>query len=93
MKTTRQDDFRKRKLSSSSMSMEGIAANQSDCQPRRIYAIGGGKGGTGKSFITATLGIILAKHGKRVLLIDLDLGASNLHTFLAIKKPAIGLLL
>jgi flagellar biosynthesis protein FlhG len=57
----------------------------------RIYAVGGGKGGTGKSFITASLGTILAQAGKRVLLVDLDLGASNLHTFLALGKPQMSL--
>ncbi|MEJ2363697.1 MAG: P-loop NTPase [Deltaproteobacteria bacterium] len=55
------------------------------------YTVGGGKGGTGKSFITASLGTILAQQGKRVLLVDLDLGASNLHTFLALGKPQISL--
>ena len=48
----------------------------------RIYPIGGGKGGAGKSFITANLGVLLAKQGEKVLLVDLDLGGSNLHTFL-----------
>ena len=56
-----------------------------------IYTVGGGKGGTGKSFITASLGTILAQQGKRVLLLDLDLGASNLHTFLALGKPQVSL--
>ena len=56
-----------------------------------IYTVGGGKGGTGKSFITASLGTILAQQGKKVLLVDLDLGASNLHTFLALGKPHISL--
>ena len=56
-----------------------------------IYTVGGGKGGTGKSFITASLGTILAQQGKKVLLVDLDLGASNLHTFLALGKPQISL--
>jgi len=58
---------------------------------KRIYAVGGGKGGTGKSFITASIGTILAQQGKQVLLIDLDLGASNLHTFLGLGKPRISL--
>jgi flagellar biosynthesis protein FlhG len=57
----------------------------------RIYSVGGGKGGTGKSFITASLGTILAQQGKKVLLVDLDLGAANLHTFLALGKPQISL--
>ncbi len=52
-----------------------------------IWAIGGGKGGTGKSIITTTLGIYLAKQGKKVSLIDADLGGANLHSFLRIKKP------
>ena len=55
------------------------------------YTVGGGKGGTGKSFITASLGTILARQGKKILLVDLDLGASNLHTFLALGKPQISL--
>ena len=58
---------------------------------RRIYSIGGGKGGSGKSFIAASLGIILAKQGKKVVLVDLDLGASNLHTLLGQKIPEKGL--
>ena len=53
--------------------------------------IGGGKGGSGKSFITANLGVLLAKQGKRVVLVDLDLGGSNLHTFLSLKNPKLGL--
>jgi len=58
---------------------------------RRVYTVGGGKGGTGKSFTTANLGTILAQQGNKVLLVDLDLGASNLHTFLALGKPQITL--
>jgi flagellar biosynthesis protein FlhG len=58
---------------------------------RRVYTVGGGKGGTGKSFTTANLGTILAQQGNKVLLVDLDLGASNLHTFLALAKPQISL--
>ena len=56
-----------------------------------IYPIGGGKGGVGKSFITANLGALFAKRGKRVVLIDLDLGASNLHTLLGINNPGNGI--
>jgi len=46
-----------------------------------IYPIGGGKGGIGKSFIAANLGALLAKQGNKVVLVDLDLGGANLHTF------------
>ncbi|UCE81737.1 MAG: AAA family ATPase [Deltaproteobacteria bacterium] len=58
---------------------------------KRIYSIGGGKGGSGKSFIATSLGVLLAKQGKRVVLVDLDLGASNLHTLLGQKIPQKGL--
>ena len=58
---------------------------------KHIYSIGGGKGGSGKSFIAVSLGILLAKQGKRVVLLDLDLGASNLHTLLGQKIPPRGL--
>jgi flagellar biosynthesis protein FlhG len=57
----------------------------------KIYPIGGGKGGVGKSFITASLGALIAKWGKKVAIIDLDLGASNLHTLLGMQSPKIGL--
>lgn len=43
-------------------------------KPCRIFAIAGGKGGTGKSFITSSLGAYLALKGKGVVLIDADLG-------------------
>lgn len=56
-----------------------------------IHSIGGGKGGVGKSFVTASLGALLAGSGKSVALIDLDLGASNLHTFLGLSAPEGGL--
>jgi flagellar biosynthesis protein FlhG len=41
---------------------------------KMIWTIGGGKGGSGKSFITANMGICLSKLGSRVILVDADLG-------------------
>jgi flagellar biosynthesis protein FlhG len=52
-----------------------------------IWSIGGGKGGSGKSFITGNLGILLAKGGYKTLLVDLDLGAANLHTIIGLPLP------
>jgi flagellar biosynthesis protein FlhG len=54
---------------------------------KEIWAIGGGKGGTGKSFLASNLGLFLSKLGKRVLLIDADLGCANLHTCLGLDYP------
>lgn len=57
----------------------------------QILPIGGGKGGAGKSFVTAGLGALLAKQRHKVVLVDLDLGASNLHTMVGINPPENGL--
>ncbi len=56
-----------------------------------IFSVGGGKGGVGKSIFSIALGVSLAKNGYSVILIDLDLGAANLHTYLNIlgKTPTI----
>ncbi len=54
---------------------------------RRVISVGGGKGGIGKSLISANLGIELARRGKRVVLVDADLGGANLHTTLGIDLP------
>jgi flagellar biosynthesis protein FlhG len=56
-----------------------------------IYPIGGGKGGIGKSFIAANLGGLLAKQGNRVVLVDLDLGGANLHTFTGMSSVKTGI--
>ncbi|HXU12715.1 MAG TPA: P-loop NTPase [Candidatus Binatia bacterium] len=53
--------------------------------------MGGGKGGTGKSLVAASLGIHLAQTGRRVILVDGDLGAPNLHTVLGMAPPALAL--
>jgi flagellar biosynthesis protein FlhG len=55
--------------------------------PRSVVAVGGGKGGIGKSLLAANLGVYLAQRGARVVLVDADLGGANLHTCLGIKPP------
>jgi flagellar biosynthesis protein FlhG len=57
----------------------------------RIIAICGGKGGVGKSTVAANLGVAMGRLGHRVTLIDVDLGAANLHTMLGIIRPKNGL--
>ena len=52
-----------------------------------IIAIGGGKGGVGKSFVSTNLAIFLANMGFNTLLLDLDLGAPNVHTSLGEPLP------
>ncbi|MEM2878563.1 MAG: AAA family ATPase [Candidatus Hadarchaeales archaeon] len=47
----------------------------------RVIAMASGKGGSGKSMVTANFGIALAKFGKRTLIIDADISMPNLHIF------------
>lgn len=58
---------------------------------KHIWAIAGGKGGIGKTFVTANLGIALCERGKRVVVVDADLGGSNLHTLVGIPHPPLSL--
>ncbi len=48
----------------------------------KIIAIGGAKGGIGKSLMAANLGVLLSSKGFRTVVIDLDLGGANLHLYL-----------
>jgi flagellar biosynthesis protein FlhG len=57
----------------------------------RIIPIASGKGGVGKSLVSANLGVAFAQAGQRVVLADLDLGASNLHLVLGHHAPQKGI--
>jgi flagellar biosynthesis protein FlhG len=63
-------------------------ANQSHM---KIWSIGGGKGGVGKSMVTIGLGISLARLGNRVILLDGDFGGANLHTLIGLRFPVVTL--
>lgn len=52
-----------------------------------VSSIASGKGGVGKSFITANLGACLARKGQRVLVVDCDLGLANMDILLGITPP------
>ncbi len=57
-----------------------------------VLSVASGKGGVGKSLFASNIAIALAQAGKRVILADLDLGASNLHLILGVGavKEGIG---
>ena len=57
----------------------------------QIIPVASGKGGVGKSLLSANLAIALGQSGKKVILADLDLGASNLHLVLGVQSPRQGL--
>jgi flagellar biosynthesis protein FlhG len=52
-----------------------------------IIAVGGGKGGVGKTLVSVNLSLALADRGHRVLLVDADLGGANAHTVLGVPAP------
>ena len=52
-------------------------------KPRgHIIAVTSGKGGVGKTFVSANLAAALTRHGLKVLVLDADLGLANLDVVL-----------
>lgn len=63
---------------------------ESSDAPRRapkVWAVGGGKGGVGKSVVSANLAVSLASRGLRCAIVDVDLGGANQHTVLGVQRP------
>ncbi len=55
---------------------------------KKLWSIGGGKGGIGKSIFTLGLGISLARMGHKIVVVDSDLGGANLHTLMGVRYPS-----
>lgn len=53
--------------------------------PGRVVAVASGKGGVGKTFVAVSLARALAEHGERILLVDGDLGLSNVDIQLGVQ--------
>ena len=51
-----------------------------------IWAVASGKGGVGKSVLSASLAIGLSQTGPRAVAVDLDQGGANLHTLLGCER-------
>ncbi len=78
---TRQTHF------SSSDTEVSAAAMESPRRSVRVITVAGGKGGIGKTMVSASLAIALAEANCRVILIDADLGGANVHTVMGIYSP------
>jgi len=52
--------------------------------PVRVIAVTGGKGGVGKTNISVNLGVAMAELGRRVMLLDADLGLANIDVILGL---------
>ena len=64
---------------------ETSAVNQTN---KKIIAVGGAKGGVGKSMLAANLAVGLALLGQKVVLADLDLGGADVHLYAGVKSLA-----
>ena len=53
--------------------------------PVQVIAVTGGKGGVGKTSVSVNLATALASTGKRVMLLDGDLGLANVDVFLGLS--------
>ena len=62
---------------------EASATAMSD---KTIIAVGGAKGGVGKSALAANLAVGLSLLGQQVVLADLDLGGADVHLYLGVKS-------
>src|SRR5690242_7789912 len=53
---------------------------------KHVIAVGGGRGGVGKSIVAVNLAVYLAQLGRKVLLIDTDPAGAELHTALGLGQ-------
>jgi flagellar biosynthesis protein FlhG len=53
-------------------------------EPVRVIAVTGGKGGVGKTNISANLGVAMSEMGRQVMLLDADMGLANLDVVLGL---------
>lgn len=56
---------------------------------RRVIAVGGGRGGLGKSLLSINLAVYLAQLGRSVILVDADVAGANLHVLLGHNQPPL----
>jgi flagellar biosynthesis protein FlhG len=61
-------------------------ASGTELTNKTIIAVGGAKGGVGKSALAANLAVGLALLGQKVVLADLDLGGADVHLYLGVKS-------
>lgn len=55
-------------------------------RPVQVIAVSGGKGGVGKSNVSVNLSLALAELGRRVVLMDADLGLANIDVLLGLTS-------
>jgi flagellar biosynthesis protein FlhG len=54
-------------------------------RPVKVIAVTGGKGGVGKTTVSANLAVALAERGREVMVLDADLGLANVDVLLGLQ--------
>jgi flagellar biosynthesis protein FlhG len=70
--------------SSGSSRFSGGARNPNSLSSPRVISVGSGKGGVGKTNVVANLAFAFTRLGKRVLILDADLGLANIDVLLGL---------
>ena len=65
--------------------LKNIVSNKMKSSPLRVLAVSSGKGGVGKTNIVANLACSFSKRGKKVLVVDADLGLNNIDILLGLN--------
>jgi len=65
--------------------LKNIVSSKMKSSSLRVLAVSSGKGGVGKTNIVANLAYVLSKQGKKVLVIDADLGLNNIDILLGLN--------
>lgn len=69
--------------------VENTENKKGDIMTGRVIVITSGKGGVGKTTTNANIGTALAKAGKKVVMIDTDLGLRNLDLLLGLENRIV----
>jgi flagellar biosynthesis protein FlhG len=65
--------------------LKNIVSSKMKSSSLRVLAVSSGKGGVGKTNIVANLAYVLSKQGKKVLVVDADLGLNNIDILLGLN--------
>jgi flagellar biosynthesis protein FlhG len=82
--STQIPDDQARTLRDLNVTRQAVCQQNSDL-PTSVYSITSGKGGVGKTAVVANLAYILAGMGKKVLILDADLGLANIDVVFGIS--------
>jgi flagellar biosynthesis protein FlhG len=72
-------------MASPELNLINNAKLESLSHPVQVIAVTGGKGGVGKTSVSVNLATAMAASGKRVVLLDGDLGLANADVFLGLS--------